>query len=81
MHSKRFQSWGMGRVKLANDDTDLRAASREGALAGALPAAERFSAKLEICTRQQCPKWHSRLWVAAVVGARATGQGSGGHYC
>ena len=36
MHSKRFQSWGMGRVKLANDDTDLRAASREGALAGAL---------------------------------------------
>lgn len=26
---------------------------------GALPAAERFSAKLEVVAKQQCPKWHS----------------------
>ena len=43
---------------------------------------ERGFCTLRQSTRSvQCPKWHSRLWVAAVVGARATGQGSGGHYC
>jgi protein FRG1 len=33
---KRFQSWGMGRVRLANDATDLQVAAREGTLSGAL---------------------------------------------
>ena len=35
-HSKRYQSWGMGRVKLADDATDLRREAEEGHLATAL---------------------------------------------
>lgn len=33
--------------------------SATAALSSALPLAESFSAKLEVVTRQSCPKWHS----------------------